>query len=329
MSQGAESLVLDLRDNGGGSVNEAIDIVNLFLDKGIKVVYTKGKMASTNHEYYTTSEPLAPSMPLVVMVNGMSASASEIVSGALQDKDRAVIVGSRTYGKGLVQAIREVSYRGELKITTGRYYIPSGRCIQAYQYNHDGSVKTIPDSLRQNFYTQGGRIVKDGGGIQPDSIIKNDTLPTMVYDVVQSDQFFDWATKFVSEHPSIDEPTKFQVTDSIYADFCQYMVDNNVSYNRRSDDVIKLLRNVAEMEGYLQESDEEIKALEAKFARDTRKDLERMRQHMAPYIEVELISRYYHLRGVIRHSIPTDKTYRLASDILKTPKLYNSILQPK
>jgi carboxyl-terminal processing protease len=222
--QGAKSLVLDLRDNGGGSVNEAIDIVNLFIDKGIKVVYTKGKQASTNNEYYTTSDPLAPDMPLVVLVNGMSASASEIVSGALHDMDRAVIVGTKTYGKGLVQAIRDVTYRGELKITTGRYYIPSGRCIQAYQYNHDGSTKTIPDSLRNVFYTKAGRVVRDGGGIQPDSIVKTDTLPTMVYDLVQSDQFFDWATTFVNNHSSIAEPTVFQVTDSIYADFIEYMV---------------------------------------------------------------------------------------------------------
>ncbi|MBQ2363278.1 MAG: S41 family peptidase, partial [Bacteroidaceae bacterium] len=237
--QGAKSLVLDLRDNGGGSVNEAIDIVNLFIDKGIKVVYTKGKQASTNNEYYTTSDPLAPDMPLVVLVNGMSASASEIVSGALQDMDRAVIVGTKTYGKGLVQAIRDVTYRGELKITTGRYYIPSGRCIQAYQYNHDGSTKTIPDSLRNVFYTKAGRIVRDGGGIQPDSIVKTDTLPTMVYDLVQSDQFFDWATTFVNNHSSIAEPTVFQVTDSIYADFIEYMVNEEVTYNRRTDELMK------------------------------------------------------------------------------------------
>ena len=327
--QGAKGLVLDLRDNGGGSVNEAVDIVNLFIDKGIKVVYTKGKQASTNHEYYTTSDPLAPDMPLVVLVNGMSASASEIVSGALQDMDRAVIVGTKTYGKGLVQAIRDVTYRGELKITTGRYYIPSGRCIQAYQYNHDGSMKTIPDSLRNVFYTKAGRIVRDGGGIQPDSIMKTDTLPTMVYDLVQSDQFFDWATTFANSHPSIAEPTVFQVSDSIYADFCEYMVSKEVTYNRRTDELMKVLRNVAEMEGYLKDAEEELKALEAKLARDTRKDLERMRKHIVPYIEAELITRYYHLRGVLRHNVPTDKGYITAAGILNNPTLYNSILSNK
>ncbi|MBQ5912173.1 MAG: PDZ domain-containing protein [Bacteroidaceae bacterium] len=327
--QGAKSLVLDLRDNGGGSVNEAIDIVNLFIDKGIKVVYTKGKQASTNNEYYTTSDPLAPDMPLVVLVNGMSASASEIVSGALQDMDRAVIVGTKTYGKGLVQAIRDVTYRGELKITTGRYYIPSGRCIQAYQYNHDGSTKTIPDSLRNVFYTKAGRVVRDGGGIQPDSIVKTDTLPTMVYDLVQSDQFFDWATTFVNNHSSIAEPTVFQVTDSIYADFIEYMVNEEVTYNRRTDELMKVLRDVAEMEGYLKDAEEELKALEAKLARDTRKDLERMRKHIVPYIEAELITRYYHLRGVLRHNVPTDKGYIIAAGILNNPTLYNNILSNK
>lgn len=327
--QGAKSLVLDLRDNGGGSVNEAIDIVNLFIDKGIKVVYTKGKQASTNNEYYTTSDPLAPDMPLVVLVNGMSASASEIVSGALQDMDRAVIVGTKTYGKGLVQAIRDITYRGELKITTGRYYIPSGRCIQAYQYNHDGSTKTIPDSLRNVFYTKAGRVVRDGGGIQPDSIVKTDTLPTMVYDLVQSDQFFDWATTFVNNHSSIAEPTVFQVTDSIYADFIEYMVNEEVTYNRRTDELMKVLRDVAEMEGYLKDAEEELKALEAKLARDTRKDLERMRKHIVPYIEAELITRYYHLRGVLQHNVPTDKGYIIAASILNNPTLYNNILSNK
>lgn len=326
MQQGAKGLVLDLRDNGGGSVNEAVDITNLFIDKGLKVVYTKGKKASTTHEYYTATDPLAPDMPLVVLVNNMSASASEIVSGALQDMDRAVIVGSRTYGKGLVQAIRDVSYRGELKITTGRYYIPSGRCIQAYQYNHDGSMKTIPDSLRKDFYTQAGRLVKDGGGITPDSTITSDTLPTMVYDLVQSDVFFDWATQFTASTSNIDLPGRFCVNDSIYNNFCNYIEGTDFTYNRRSDDVIKHLRNIARIEGYLEDADEEIKALEAKFEPNLKRDLERMRHHIVPYIEAELISRYYHLKGVIQHTIKTDKAYQCAIGLLRDKETYNSIL---
>ena len=327
MSQGAKSLVLDIRDNVGGAINEAVDITNLFLPKGVKVVYTKGKQASMNHEYSTTTDPIAPDMPLVVLVNGMSASSSEIVSGALQDMDRAVIMGTRTFGKGLVQAIRDVPYRGELKITTGRYYIPSGRCIQAHEYNHDGSSKSIPDSLRNTFYTKAGRPVTDGGGIQPDSVIHNDTLPTMIYDLVQSDIFFDWATDFANSHPAIDAPGKFHVTDSVYDAFCKYVEESKFTYNRRSDEVIQLLRRVADMEGYLEDAEDEMKALEAKFAPDIHKDLQRMRKHIMPYLESEIIIRYYHQQGSIRHAIPKDKVYRSAVNLLRDTKAYLSILK--
>ncbi len=326
VSKGAKGLILDLRDNGGGAINEAVDITNLFLPKGVKVVYTKGKQAAMNHEYSTTTDPIAPDMPLVVLVNGASASSSEIVSGALQDMDRAVIMGTQTYGKGLVQSIRDVPYRGELKITTGRYYIPSGRCIQAHQYNHDGSSKIIADSLRNIFYTQAGRIVRDGGGIQPDSIIANDTLPTMVYDLVQSDIFFDWITDFVASNPTIAEPGDFRVTDSIYADLCTYVAKSDFTYNRRSDEIIQLLRRVAAMEGYLEGAETEMKALEAKFAPNLQKDLERMKKSVIPYLENDIIIRYYHQKGTIRHALPNDKTYRSAIELLRNPEAYKAIL---
>lgn len=327
MSQGAKALVLDIRDNVGGAINEAVDITNLFLPKGVKVVYTKGKQASMNHEYSTTTDPIAPDMPLVVLVNGMSASSSEIVSGALQDMDRAVIMGTRTFGKGLVQAIRDVPYRGELKITTGRYYIPSGRCIQAHEYNHDGSSKIIPDSLRSTFYTKAGRPVTDGGGIQPDSVILNDTLPTMIYDLVQSDIFFDWATDFASRHPAIDAPGEFHLTDSVYDAFCKYVEEAKFTYNRRSDEVMQLLRRVADMEGYLEDAEAEMKALEAKFAPDIHKDLQRMRKHIMPYLESEIIIRYYHQQGSIRHAIPKDKVYRSAVNLLRDTNAYQTKLK--
>jgi carboxyl-terminal processing protease len=327
MSQGAKALVLDIRDNVGGAINEAVDITNLFLPKGVKVVYTKGKQASMNHEYSTTTDPIAPDMPLVVLVNGMSASSSEIVSGALQDMDRAVIMGTRTFGKGLVQAIRDVPYRGELKITTGRYYIPSGRCIQAHEYNHDGSSKIIPDSLRSTFYTKAGRPVTDGGGIQPDSVILNDTLPTMIYDLVQSDIFFDWATDFASRHPAIDATGEFHLTDSVYDAFCKYVEEAKFTYNRRSDEVMQLLRRVADMEGYLEDAEAEMKALEAKFAPDIHKDLQRMRKHIMPYLESEIIIRYYHQQGSIRHAIPKDKVYRSAVNLLRDTNAYQTKLK--
>ena len=329
ISDGAKSLVLDLRDNGGGSINEAVDILNLFLPKGEKVLFTKGKMASMNHEYFTTTDPIAPDMPVVVLVNGMSASSSEIVCGALQDLDRAVVMGNRTYGKGLVQSIRELPYRGELKITTGRYYIPSGRCIQAHQYNHDGSSKTVPDSLRNVFYTKAGRRVTDGGGIDPDCVMQNDTMPTMVYDLVQSDVFFDWVTQFALSHDEIDAPGTFRVSDSLYADFSRYIEESDFTYNRRSDEIISLLRRVAQMEGYLEDAETEMKALELKFAPNLKKDLERMKPLVLPYLESDIVLRYYHQKGSIRHALPNDKAYLEAVSLLRNAEGYRAILEAK
>ena len=329
MSEGAKSLVLDIRDNVGGAINEAVDITNFFLPKGLRVVYTKGKQSSMNHDYFTTTDPIAPDMPLIVLVNGMSASYSEIVSGALQDLDRAVIMGSRTYGKGLVQAIRDVPFRGELKITTGRYYIPSGRCIQAHSYNHDGSSKIIPDSLRQTFFTNAGRKVSDGGGIEPDSTIVSDTLSTMIYDLVQSDIFFDWVTDFVASHPQIDTPGLFHLSDSLYSHFSSKVVESGFTYNRRSDEAIKILRRVAAMEGYLEGAEDEMKALEAKFAPDLGRDLKNMQKHIVPFLEGEIVSRYYHQKGTIRHALPEDKLYRRAVELLRDSEAYNKLLTPK
>ena len=329
MSEGAKSLVLDIRDNVGGAINEAVDITNFFLPKGLRVVYTKGKQSSMNHDYFTTTDPIAPDMPLIVLVNGMSASSSEIVSGALQDLDRAVIMGSRTYGKGLVQAIRDVPFRSELKITTGRYYIPSGRCIQAHSYNHDGSSKIIPDSLRQTFFTNAGRKVSDGGGIEPDSTIVSDTLSTMIYDLVQSDIFFDWVTDFVASHPQIDTPGLFHLSDSLYSHFSSKVVESGFTYNRRSDEAIKILRRVAAMEGYLEGAEDEMKALEAKFAPDLGRDLKNMQKHIVPFLEGEIVSRYYHQKGTIRHALPEDKLYRRAVELLRDSEAYNKLLTPK
>ena len=329
MSEGAKSLVLDIRDNVGGAINEAVDITNFFLPKGLRVVYTKGKQSSMNHDYFTTTDPIAPDMPLIVLVNGMSASSSEIVSGALQDLDRAVIMGSRTYGKGLVQAIRDVPFRSELKITTGRYYIPSGRCIQAHSYNHDGSSKILPDSLRQTFFTNAGRKVSDGGGIEPDSTIVSDTLSTMIYDLVQSDIFFDWVTDFVASHPQIDTPGLFHLSDSLYSHFSSKVVESGFTYNRRSDEAIKILRRVAAMEGYLEGAEDEMKALEAKFAPDLGRDLKNMQKHIVPFLEGEIVSRYYHQKGTIRHALPEDKLYRRAVELLRDSEAYNKLLTPK
>lgn len=329
--QGAQSLILDLRENPGGSLDESVDIANLFLPKGKKIVYTKGKMASTNHEYYTRMEPVDTVMPLTVLVDGGSASAAEILSGSLQDLDRAVIIGARTYGKGLVQNIRELPYGGNMKITTGRYYIPSGRCIQAYDYRHlneDGSARTLPDSLTNLFHTQNGRAVRDGGGIKPDILIVPDTLPTMVYDLAPSDALFDFCTKYVSEHPTFGKPGEAKLTDEEYESFVAFVKEQGFTYNRRSDEVMKLLKEVAEREDYMDLIKDEYDALKGKLTTDITSDMYRLRKYIEPYLLDELACRYYHRKGAIRQQLVGDKCMEKAFEILQDGKAYRKILEP-
>jgi carboxyl-terminal processing protease len=327
--QGADKLVLDLRGNPGGSVNEAVDIVNLFVPKGRKVVYTRGKMKYTNRDYLTAYEPIDTLMPLVVLVDGISASASEIVAGSLQDMDRAVILGTRSYGKGLVQMVRDVSYDGHLKITTGRYYIPSGRCIQAYDYRHlnaDGSAGTVPDSLTKVFHTAGGREVRDGGGIKPDIEVKPDSLPTLIYDLVGSDEFFDWATDYCSKHEQIASAGEIKLTDEEYDQFVHYITDSGFQYNRRSEEVLKLLRDVAKREGYLEQAEQEFEALKAKLSPNLSTDLLRFRKDIETYIADELAHRYYFERGGIRQQLSNDPCIDRAKALFSNADEYNKIL---
>lgn len=330
--QGAKKLVLDLRGNPGGSITEAVDIVNLFAPKGRKVVYTKGKMVQTNREYYTATEPVDTLMPLVLMVDGGSASASEIVSGCLQDMDRAVIMGTRTFGKGLVQMVRDAPFNGNLKITTSRYFIPSGRCIQAWDYRHlnpDGSVGTVPDSLTKVFHTAGGREVRDGGGIKPDIEVKPDSLPTMIYDLVACDEFFDWCTRYASKHNSIAEAGKIALTDEEYNQFAEYIKESGFKYNRRSDELLKILHDVAKREGYLETAQEEFDALKSKLTTDIGSDLLRFRKHIEPYITDELATRYYYQRGAVQQQLNDDPCLEKALETLAEPNQYNKVLKPQ
>ena len=327
--QGATNLILDLRDNPGGALNEAVDIVNLFVPKGRKVMFTKGKLASTNRDYYAASEPVDSLMPLVVMVDGGSASSSEIVCGSLQDMDRAVVVGARTYGKGLVQAIRELPYHGHLKLTTSRYYIPSGRCIQAYDYRHlnpDGSVGTVPDSLTRVFHTQGGREVRDGGGIKPDIVVHPDSLATIVYDLVESDEFFDFTTRYAAEHPTIAPAGEFRLSDEDYARFVEFIQESGFTYNRRSDELLRLLRDVARREGYLETAQTEFDALEARFSPDLAADLQRNRKAIEPYLCDEIVRRYYYERGGVKQTLVGDPCTEQALKLLADPAEYARIL---
>jgi len=327
--QGADKLVLDLRGNPGGSVNEAVDIVSLFVPKGRKVVSTKGKMKYTNRDYYTAYEPVDTVMPLAVLIDGTSASASEIVAGSLQDMDRAVVMGIRSYGKGLVQMVRDVAYDGHLKITTGRYYIPSGRCIQAYDYRHlnaDGSAGTIPDSLTKVFHTAGGREVRDGGGIKPDVEVKPDSLPTLIYDLVSSDEFLDWGTDYCSRHEQIAPAGEIKLTDEEYAQFVQYITESGFTYNRRSEEVFKVLRDVAKREGYLEQAQQEFEALQAKLSPDLSTDLLRFRKDIEKYIADELAHRYYFDRGGIKQQLSDDPCIERVKVLFSDANEMNKIL---
>ena len=318
--QGMQRLIFDLRDNGGGSVSEAVEIVGMFVPRGSLVVSTKGKVPATCHDYLTPVEPIDTLMPVAVLVNGNSASASEIVTGALQDMDRAVILGQRTYGKGLVQGIRELPYRGQLKITTARYYIPSGRCIQAYDYRHrtaDGAATTLPDSLTREFRTRLGRPVRDGGGILPDSVLAVDSLPTMVYDLTASDVYFDFVTDYVTRHPEIGQPGLFHITDADYADFERAITASAFTYNGRTAAALAQVRQLARFEGRDADTKAEFDALEAKLkANDLAADLRRFRPHIQPYLETEIVSRYYFQRGALQHQLATDKAVRKAIETL-------------
>lgn len=327
--QGAKSLVLDLRGNPGGALDVSVDIANLFLPKATKIVYTKGKNQSSNRDYYTRLEPVDTIMPIAVLVDGESASAAEILSGSMQDMDRAVIIGSRTYGKGLVQSIREVPYGGSLKITTGRYYIPSGRCIQARDYRHlnpDGSAKELPDSLTNVFHTLGGREVRDGGGIKPDVSVQNDTLPTIVYDVAASDAMFDFCTHYAQTHDSIAPAGEFKLTDADYEEFISYVDTVDLKYNRRSEEVLGLLHDIARREGYLQEAEAEFEALKAKLKGDLRRDLLRSREDIEIFICEDIVRRYYYEVGGYKQMLQHDKVLKRALEILADPKEYNRIL---
>ena len=319
--QRMERLIIDLRDNPGGAVVEAVEIVGMFVPRGSLVVSTRGKVESMCHEYRTPAEPIDTVMPLAVLVNGGSASASEIISGALQDLDRAVILGQRTYGKGLVQGIRELPYHGHLKITTARYYIPSGRCIQAYDYRHrtiDGAATTLPDSLTREFHTRLGRPVRDGGGILPDSVLVVDSVPTMVYDLYNSDAFFNYANHFVAAHPSVVAPADFHLTDEDYAAFVDAIAASDFTYNARSVAALNQVRQVARIEGRYEEVQEDFNRLEAKLkANNLRADLERFRSHIQKYLETELVSRYYYQRGALQHQAQNDKAIRKAVETLR------------
>ena len=327
--EGITSLVIDLRRNGGGRLEEAVEIANFFLPRGKVIVTTKGKTKQASNTYKTLREPLDLDIPITVLVNGATASASEILSGAFQDFDRAVIVGSRTFGKGLVQTTRPLPYGGVMKLTTSKYYIPSGRCVQAIDYKHrneDGSVGTIPDSLTTVFHTAAGREVRDGGGVMPDIEVKQEKLPNILFYLVRDNLIFDYATQYCLKHPSIPSPQEFKVTDADYNDFKAMVKKADFKYDQQSEKIMKTLKEAAKFEGYLDEASEEIKALEKKLTHNLDRDLDYFSKDIRSMIADEIIKRYYYTRGGIIQQLKDDDGLQAALKILADPVKYKETL---
>ena len=328
-----ESLILDLRDNGGGLLESAVQIVNFFVPKGKEVLSMKGKVSQLDRTYRTYNEPLNTEIPIVVLINGNTASASEIVSGALQDMDRAVLIGQRSFGKGLVQTPKSLPYEGQIVMTTNKYYIPSGRCIQQLDYSHrnaDGSVDAIPESLTSVFYTEKGRPVRDGGGIRPDFEVNEPITPTIIYylNIDEDLILFDYITEWVMKHPTIPPIEAFVYSDEDYESFKSYMIEKNFEYDRQSEKAFKTLKEIAKFEGFMEDDSTLFAALEDKLKPNLKRDLERYKKQIKNEITIEILKRYYYQSGVVRYSLLDDDTFKKALDVLKDKALYQKTLNP-
>jgi carboxyl-terminal processing protease len=327
----AQSLVLDLRSNPGGLLNEAVKIVNIFVPKGKEVVSTKGKVKQWDKTYFATENPIDTVMPLAVLVNRGSASASEIVSGALQDLDRAVIIGTRTFGKGLVQTTRDLSYNSKLKVTTAKYYIPSGRCIQALDYSHrneDGSVGVVPDSLISEFNTSKGRKVYDGGGITPDIKIDLDRISNLAINLVQDYKIFDFATQYANQHESIPAPEDFRISDDIYNQFKVYLKEQNFTYESETEKVLDKLEEVAKEEKYYDTAKTKFEELKNTLGHNLDKDLDKFQDEIKEMMTDDIVSRYYYQKGAIKASLGTDKGIAKAVEVVNNPTEISAVFQP-
>lgn len=329
---GMKGVVIDLRSNPGGLLHEAVNIVNVFVPKGQLVVTTKGKVAEWNNSFSTLNEPSDTKIPLVLITNSMSASASEILSGTMQDLDRGVVIGQRTYGKGLVQVTKPLSYNTMLKVTTAKYYIPSGRCIQALIYaehNPDGSVKRVPDSLKTEFHTRDGRIVWDGGGIDPDVPIAKEEHSKVAEALYTKHYIFDFATQYSLQHPSITDPATFKLTSKDFNDFVAYVKTKDWSYQTETELQLNALKDAATDEKYFDAVQEEYNVIRKKIDEDKEQDLIKHKEEIIAILENEIVGRYYYVYGKTRKSYQNDREVAKAIELLNNPTEYQNLLTVK
>jgi carboxyl-terminal processing protease len=330
-AQGMKELVLDLRGNGGGLLIEAVKIVNFFIPKNQLVVTTKGRVQEENRTYKTLEEPFAPNMPLVVLIDGGSASASEIVAGSLQDLDRAIIMGETSFGKGLVQRTYDLKYGSKIKITIAKYYTPSGRCVQRLEYydkENGQKPKEVADSLLKTFYTKNGRPVIDGRGIEPDLEVELSDLSRLSAMLLVKHHIFNFATQYTQQHPEIQAPTLFKLSSQDYADFKKFVLaQENFDYTTASEEALKKMKTTAEKEGYYQDIAADYEQMLIKVTPSKERDLDKFEQEIRELLEEEIMTRYYYQEGRAKHSLQTDPVVLKGIEILQAPSQYNTILK--
>lgn len=326
-----KGLVLDLRNNPGGLLDEAVNLCNVFIDKGQLVVSTKGKIPEMDHEYKTPTTAWNKDLPLTVLVNHSSASSSEIVAGTIQDLDRGVVIGERSYGKGLVQNIRQLGFNARLKLTIARYYTPSGRCIQAIDYAHrnpDGSVGNVPDSLKKTYKTKGGRTVRSGGGVEPEVVVKDNPMSSIAVTLYTKNYLFDYATEYASKHPTIAPAAQFLLTDAEYNQFVKWLDNKDYSYKSETENGLDSLVKMASKDNAYESAKGEFDALRNKLAHDKKQDLQKHKEQVKHMLENEIASRYYFLRGRIAQGLQYDKELDKALALIATPAEYQKLLKP-
>lgn len=324
-----KGMILDLRGNPGGLLDEAVVVANIFVDKNKLIVSTKGKVKNWDRNYETTEQPVDLHIPLTVLTNHSSASAAEIVAGSIQDLDRGLVIGQRSYGKGLVQTTRQLPYNTKLKVTTAKYYTPSGRCIQAIDYSHrndDGSVDYVPDSLRKSFTTAGGRAVKDGGGIEPDAKVDPTYISQVAITLLRKQFIFDYATSYYYNHPKIAAAGSFALSESDFEDFVRYLDNKDYSYKTRSEEALDSFKSTAKKEKYYDAVAKELETLETKMKHDKKQDLLKNKTEIKRLLEEEIVNRYYLQRGRIIKSLEWDNEVNTAADLLHNPSKYKQLL---